>query len=313
MIEYYTQNEKRLEKTEKLIPGVWINAIDPTAVEVEYLSNALGIDTAAITSALDEEERSHIDIDEDTGSVLIVIDAPIALKDEKNVVTYSTVPIGVIFTKENLITVCLRDDTVLRDFANGFVKNVNPMYKSRMFLQIMMHTAQRYMQYLRQIDKITDYIEKRLNKATTTNELLQMLDLQKSLVYFKTSLKNAEINLSRIERGRIIKLYPEDDELIEDVIIEYAQAREMADIYSSVLSGTIDTFSTVISNKLNETMKKLTSITIIIAIPTMIAGFYGMNINMEGLPLSENFWFIMALSALITGVAAIILYKKKMF
>ncbi len=312
MIEYYVQNGKRLEKNDTAASGAWIYAVSPTEKEIEYLCTEFSIERDFVTSALDEEERSHIDVDEDTGNTLIVIDAPIALKDDKNVVTYSTVPIGIIFTKSNLITVCLREDTVLNDFRTGIFRNANPTFKSRMFLQIMMYTAQRYMQYLRQIDKITDYIEKRLHKTTSTNELVQMLDLQKSLVYFTTSLKNAEMNLSRIERGRIIKLYEEDDELLEDVIIEYKQAREMADVYSSVLSGTIDTFSTVISNNLNETMKKLTSVTILIAIPTMIAGFYGMNINMEGLPLSQNFWWIMALSVVITGTAVAILIKKKM-
>ncbi len=312
MIEYYTQNGKSLEKTESIAPGVWVYAIAPNADEVNFLAKELNIETGFITSALDEEERSHIDTDEDSGSTLIVVDAPIALKDEKNVVTYSTVPIGMIFTKSNLLTVCLRSDTVLSDFTNGFVKNINPSFKTRMFLQIMMHMAQRYMQYLRQIDKITDYIEKRLNKSTSTNELVQMLDLQKSLVYFTTALKNAEMNLSRIERGKVLKLYSEDDEILEDVIIEYKQAREMADIFSSVLSGTIDTFSTVISNNLNETMKKLTSVTILIAIPTMIAGFYGMNINMDGLPLSQSFWLIMGLCVVITGAAVAILIKKKM-
>ncbi len=313
MIRYYTKTDEKTELTDKIIPGAWIYAVNPTRDEVDFLSNSLGIERGLITSALDDEERAHIDIDEDTGDTLIVVDAPVAETDENGSATYYTVPIGMIFTKNHLITVCLREDTVLQDFVRTSLKNTDPLFKTRLFLQMMMYMAQRYMQYLRRIDKTTDTIEKRLHKDTTTKELVQMLELQKSLVYFTTSLKNTEMMLSRIERGRVIKLYSEDDELLEDVIIEYKQAREMADIFSSVLSGTIDTFSTVISNNLNETMKKLTSITIIIAIPTMLAGFYGMNINMDGLPLSSNFWFIVALSAVITGLAAAILFKKKMF
>ena len=181
-----------------------------------------------------------------------------------------------------------------------------------MILQILMQTSTRYLQYLKQIDKITDFIEKRLYKATTNNELVQLLDLQKSLVYISTSLKNIEMTLSKIERGRILKLYTEDEELLEDVIIEFRQAREMADTFASVLSGTIETFSSVISNNLNVTMKKLTSVTILLAIPTMISGFYGMNIGMEGIPLAGNFWLPLGISVLITTIAAIILIKKKM-
>ncbi len=312
MVEYYIKNGNKTEKTDSIVPGAWIYAVDPSEGEIFSLSTALDIDPDLIRAALDEEERSRIEIDDDSDTVLILADAPIAETNEKTTVTYSTIPVGMIFAKENLITVCLKDDTVLKDIAQGSVKNINPSFRSRMCLQIMMQMASRYMQYLRKIDKITDSIEKQLHKATTTNELVQMLDLQKSLVYISTSLKNTEMTLSKIERGRVIKMYEEDRELLEDVIVEYKQAREMAEIFNSVLTSTIDTFSTVISNNLNETMKKLTSITILIAIPTMIAGFYGMNINMDGLPLSENFWVLLALSALITGIVAYILYKKKM-
>lgn len=312
MVEYYIKNGNKIEKTDKIVSGAWIYAVDPSEGEIFSLSDALDIDPDFVRAALDEEERSRIEIDDDSNTVLILADAPIAEKDGKATVTYSTIPVGMIFAKENLVTVCLKDNTVLKDIAAGQVKNVNPSFRSRMCLQIMMQMASKYMQYLRKIDKITDNIEKQLHKATTTNELVQMLDLQKSLVYISTSLKNTEMTLSKIERGRVIKMYEEDRELLEDVIVEYKQAREMAEIFNSVLTSTIDTFSTVISNNLNETMKKLTSITILIAIPTMVAGFYGMNINMEGLPLSENFWVLLALSALITGIVAFILYKKKM-
>jgi magnesium transporter len=210
------------------------------------------------------------------------------------------------------ILVSLSDNTVLQDFKNGFIKNANPALRTRFYLQIMLQTAGRYLQYLKQIDKITDFIEKRLYKATTNNELVQLLDLQKSLVYISTALKNIEMTLSKIERGRILKLYSDDAELFEDVVIEFRQAREMADTFASVLAGTIETFSSVISNNLNETMKKLTSVTILLAIPTMISGFYGMNIGTAGIPLAWNFWLPVAVSAVITIGAAFVLIKKKM-
>ncbi len=310
MITYYMSTENTLYKSDTLEQGCWIYAVAPTDAEIGEIAEKTGIESDVLKAALDEEERARIELDE--GVTLVVFDTPIASKDENNVVTYSTIPVGVISTKNYFITVCLTENTVLADFANGFIKNVNTTLRTRMILQILMQTSTRYLQYLKQIDKITDFIEKRLYKATTNNELVQLLDLQKSLVYISTSLKNIEMTLSKIERGRILKLYAEDEELLEDVIIEFRQAREMADTFASVLSGTIETFSSVISNNLNVTMKKLTSVTILLAIPTMISGFYGMNIGMDGIPLAENFWLPLGVSALITAVAAIILIKKKM-
>ncbi len=310
MITYYASKDGTLFPAETLEQGCWIYAVAPTDAEIHNIASSTGIESDVLRAALDEEERARIELDE--GVTLIVCDTPIASKDEKNIVTYSTIPVGMISTKNYFITVCLSENTVLRDFTNGFVKNVDPMLRTRFYLQILMQTSKRYLQYLKQIDKITDFIEKRLYKATTNSELLQLLDLQKSLVYISTALKNIEMTLSKIERGRILKLYTEDAELLEDVIIEFKQAREMADTFASVLSGTIETFSSVISNNLNETMKKLTSVTILLAIPTMISGFYGMNIGLEGMPLANNFWLVVGISAIITAIAAVILVRKKM-
>ena len=310
MVTYYTVSDGVFSSVETLTEGCWIYAVDPTDAEIKRISADTKIESDVLKAALDEEERARIELDE--GVTLVVFDTPIASKDENNVVTYSTIPVGVISTKNYFITVCLAENTVLADFANGFIKNVNTTLRTRMILQILMQTSTRYLQYLKQIDKITDFIEKRLYKATTNNELVQLLDLQKSLVYISTSLKNIEMTLSKIERGRILKLYAEDEELLEDVIIEFRQAREMADTFASVLSGTIETFSSVISNNLNVTMKKLTSVTILLAIPTMISGFYGMNIGTAGIPLAWNFWLPVAVSAVITIGAAFVLIKKKM-
>ena len=313
MLSIYTLTEGKIAPAEKVLPGCWLYAVSPDEGEIKRINEITGIEPDDIKAALDEEERSRIELDE--GTTLIYADTPIAVKDETGAVTYSTIPIGIIKTKEYFITVSSKDNTILKDFSNNYVRGVNPAFRTRFYLQIMMYASNRYMQYLKQIDKITDHIEKRLHKTTKNAELIQLLDLHKSLVYFTTALKNIEMTLSKIERGRLIKLYDEDIELLEDVIIEYKQAREMADTFASVLTGTIETFSSVISNNLNETVKKLTSITILIAVPTMIAGFYGINVGMEGLPLMTipgGFWYIVAISALITAATAFILAKKKM-
>ena len=172
----------------------------------------------------------------------------------------------------------------------------------------LLQVAKRFLQYLKQIDKIYSYMERQLYKSQRNKELIQLLDLEKSLVYFNTSLKANEVTLEKILRGRIITLYEEDHDLLEDVLIEVRQAIEMANIYSSIISGMMDAFASVISNNLNVTMKVLSSITILLAIPNIIFGFYGMNVS--GLPLDQFFWFPLALTGGIILLAAIVLKRK---
>lgn len=314
MVEIYVSEGGRLCRTEEYVNGAWIYAVSPTEKEIGEISKISGISEGDILTSLDEEESGRIERLDD-GVTLIVTDTPIARKDENNVVNYSVSPVGIYFTENYIVTVCTKDTTVLKDFTKGFLKNLDPSRKTEFYLKLMLYASGRYMHYLRQIDKMTDYIEKRLHKATKNAELLQMLDLKKSLVYLKTALKNIDATLYKVERGKYIKLYEEDADLLDDVIIEYRQAREMADTFESVLTGTIETISSVISNNLNETMRRLTSITVLIAIPTMIAGFYGMNIGMSGIPGPGGiggFLLVTGLSLLISGIVGFILYKKKM-
>ena len=176
-------------------------------------------------------------------------------------------------------------------------------------LHIMLRIAARYLQYLKQIDKITNHVERELRKSMKNKELIQLMDIQKSLVYFSSSLKANEITIEKIMRGRAVTLYEEDQDLLEDVLIEVKQAIEMSNIYLNILSGTMDAFASVISNNLNIVMKVLASITLIISIPTVISGIYGMNV--EGMPV-PNFWFPVGLAVVSMGVAAWVLHKKKM-
>ena len=180
-------------------------------------------------------------------------------------------------------------------------------------MQILYKNASYYLQYLRSIDRASELITHKLHQSTKNKELIQLLDLDKSLVYFSTSLKANEMVLEKMMRMETIKRYPEDQELLEDVIIENKQAMEMANIYSSILNSTMDAFASVISNNLNSAMKTLTSITIILSIPTMIFSFFGMNV---WLPFGENHWAvwgISALSLLIIAVLAVLMARKKLF
>ncbi len=310
MINFYKTINGRLTKLEELEDNCWVCAVSPTEEEVEFLTGTVGIELDFVRSALDEEESSHIET-EDNGQTLVIVDVPTAEKqeDEKTII-YSTMPIGIILTDKHIITISVRANPVISELADGLVKNVPTHLKTRFLLLLLLRVAMRYLQYLKQIDKISSMTEQQLHKSMKNKELIQLLGLEKSLVYFSTSLKSNEITLEKILRGRIIKLYEDDQDMLEDVLIEIKQAIEMCNIYSSILSGTMDAFASVISNNLNIVMKVLTSLTICMAIPTIVFSYYGMNVSY--LPL-DNGWFPITLAAVITAVAGLILKKKGLF
>ena len=284
----------KMTRLDAVQDGCWVNLTYPSEDELNTVALTLGVEPTFLRAALDEEETSRIDTEE--GQTLIIIDVPSVEKDDA--VVYSTLPLGIIVTQKHIITVCLKESTIIKDFQDGLVRNAETQKRTSFILYMLLQVAKRFLQYLKQIDKIYSYMERQLYKSQRNKELIQLLDLEKSLVYFNTSLKANEVTLEKILRGRIITLYEEDHDLLEDVLIEVRQAIEMANIYSSIISGMMDAFASVISNNLNVIMKVLTSITILLTIPNIIFGFYGMNIT-GGLPL-EQFWWIPDLSSEIT-------------
>ncbi|MGL4606418.1 MAG: magnesium transporter CorA family protein [Eubacteriaceae bacterium] len=308
MIKIYKTIDGKIVEIETIEKNSWINMVKPTEEEIQFVSGELGVEEDFLKAALDEEEISRVEL-EDNHHSLITIDVPIVKKDDQ-MILYSTIPVGIIQTEDNIITVCLRGSTILDDFAKGRVKNVFTNLKTRFVFQILYRVASRFLVYLRHINRMSTEIERELHISMKNKELIQLLDLEKSLVFFSTSLKANQSVLEKLQRGRVIKLYEEDKELLEDVLIEVEQAIEMSNIYANILSGTMDAFASIISNNLNIVMKILTSLTILMAIPTMIASFYGMNV--EGLPL-PNFWIVTIVALVMTGISAIVLYKKNMF
>lgn len=291
--------------------GCWINMVAPTEQEIILISKKTGVSIEFLRSALDEEETSRIDTE--NKNVLFIVDIPFT-EMEDNSLTYDTYPLSIIHTENVIITVCLKNSKILTDFAEGKVKSFYSFKRSRFTLQILYKVASYYLLYLRQIDKKSLLVEKRLHKSMKNKELIQLLSLEKSLVYFSTSLKANEITLEKMMKLEMILKYPEDQDVLEDVIIENKQAIEMATIYSNILSGTMDAFASVISNNLNVVMKFLASITIVMSIPNIISGLFGMNIN--GLPFTNSpygFWIILFLVAISASVVTIILNKKDMF
>ena len=288
--------------------GCWINLTHPSGEELTQVEQALNLDAAFLRAALDEEESSRIDAED--GQTLIIIDLPAVEKSDAAVVYY-TVPLGILVAEKHIVTVCLKESSILEDFENGLVRNAQTKKRTSFIFYILLQVAKRYLQYLRQIDKLYNHMERQLYKSQRNKELIQLLDLEKSLVYFSTSLKANEVTLEKILRGRILALYEEDQDLLEDVLIEVRQAIEMANIYSSIISGMMDAFASVISNNLNVNMKVLTSITILLTIPNIIFSFYGMNVS--GLPLHQFFWIPLVITGVLALVAALFLKRRDLF
>ncbi len=313
MVKYYRSIEGNITEIPVLETGCWISVINPTETEISDLEDDLGIDRDYVRAALDEEEPSRIESDD--GITLIVVDYPVAETDNNpdRTILYSTTPMSMIITEDNVITVSAKENSIVDDIAKGVVKGVQPHLRTRFVFSFLLRIAARYLQYLRQIDKISNYVEGTLYKSMHNKGLLQLLGLEKSLVYFSTSLKSNEAVLEKIMRGRYIRLYEEDQDLLDDVLIEFKQAIEMTNIYSNILNGTMDTFASIISNNLNIVMKRMTTMTIIIAVPTIVFSFYGMNINENagGLPLA-NVWFPLLISVILSLIVGFLInYTQK--
>lgn len=272
---YHTNLEtNELEIIKDFKKGSWINLVNPTEKEIENVCKNINIQDGFIKEALDFEERARIDVEEDDETILFVVDVPIIEKKQEEVM-YSTMPLGMIIVRDDyFITVSLQENQVIQNFQNKKVKNFQTYKKTRFIFQILHLNASLYLNYLKRINKETELAESTLKASMKNQELLKLLSLDKSLVYFTTSIRSNEAVMERTLRGKIIKLYEEDEDILEDAITENKQAIEMSKIYSDILSGTMDAYASIISNNLNGVMKFLTSITIILAVPTLISSFW---------------------------------------
>ncbi len=309
MIKMYKTINDRLECMHSFEAGTWINVEAPTANEIEYISKTFHIAPEDLRAGLDEEERAHINTEDNY--TIIIVDVPI--KDEEGIHEYVTIPMEIIISNNFIMTICLKQIDLVQDFITGKVKTFYTFKKTRFILQLLYKNASYYLQYLRSIDKAGNRIEQELSRSMRNKELIQLLELEKSLVYFTTSLRANEMVLEKMMRMENIKQYPEDKDLLEDVIIENKQAMEMASIYSSILSETRDAFASVISNNLNIVMKTLTSLTIILSIPTMIFSLFGMNVPLPFMhdPKALNYILLGCVVLIIMG--SIVMFRKKMF
>lgn len=290
--------------------GAWINLVNPSENEIKKVCENIGIQEDFIRDALDYEEKARIDKEEDDNTTLFVVDVPITEKIE-GAETYTTMPLGMIVVRDDFfLTVSLKRNKIIESFEKRKIKNFQTYKKTRFIFQILYLNASYYLTYLKQINKETEIAEYILKNSMKNKELLKLLSLEKGLVYFTTSLKSNELVMEKTLRGKIVKLYEEDEDMLEDAITENRQAIEMAQIYSNILTGTMDAYASIISNNLNGVMKFLTSITIILAVPTMISSFWGMNVALpfEKSPIG---FVVMVVIAIIMTLAVTWWLKKK--
>lgn len=310
MIRYYKTIDSKLEKLSFFESGCWINLVEPNQSEINEISELLNVDIEDIKSALDEEERSRIDIEDN--HTLILIDIPVDESDS-NSSHYSTIPLGIIIVDDAILTVCTAQTKILNDFIVGHIKDFYTFKKTRFILQILHKNASYYLHYLRKINKMTTVIEREIYNSMRNKELIQLLELEKSLVYFSTSLKANELVLNKMVRATTIKKYPDDEVLLEDVVIENRQALEMANIYGDILSRIMDAFSAIISNNQNNVMQFLTVVTLIFSIPTIISGFFGMNVlDIPFANTPNGFWVILFITTIICLVVTAFMSRNKL-
>jgi magnesium transporter len=305
MIQFYKNNERGLETLQEPVSGAWINVVNPTPREMATLQ-AMGISQDYLVYALDIDERART---ERNGDLLILLRIP-DYQGSKVDIPFSTVPLGIILSENYLITVCIKENDVLKKFISGSFRGLSTGKRYRFILQILLVTANDYLAHLRQITRAVDILEDQLQLSTRNKEVLELLKYQKSLTLFTTALKSNELLIKRLQQSLMFKTYPEDEDLLEDVLTETQQAIEMTNIESNILSSMMDAFASIISNNLNGIMKFLASITIVLSLPTMIASFFGMNID---LPLEQHplaFPITLLISFGVSLIVALIFWKR---
>lgn len=312
MIKIYKTINDVTKEINELDSGVWINLTNPTQSELTDIRLRYNVDEGHLKAALDDEETPRIDVEDE--STLFIIDVPFPYEDgvNKGGRIYGTIPLGIIIAEDAIITVSTSEIKPLMDFIKMRVKGFHTEKKTRMILQIMYKNATYYLFYLKQIDRISETIQKELHKSMKNEELLELLSLEKSLVYFTTSLKSNEVVFEKMMRLDSIKQYAEDKDLLDDVIIENKQAIEMSETYSNILNGIMGVVGSIISNNLNIVMKFLASITIILAIPNIVAGIMGMNVRVPFADSPYGFLILMGVIVVLTLSVGFYMFKKRL-
>lgn len=307
MFQIFYKDDDNLRQLRNIQPGAWVNITSPSGAELEAISKLLDIPLSMLTDPLDEDERSRVEIEDDY--LLILLRVPYFAGEEE--VPFKTVPLGIIYGKNFIVTVGSRNPAIIQDFIQGRVKNFVTTNRERFIFQIFYRAALLFLNYLKEINMRSQQIEKELQDSVCNTELIRLQLLGKSLVYFTTSLKANEIMIGRLANIKQFKVSEEDEDLFADVAIEYRQALEMANVYNNILTGMSNTFASIISNNLNLIMRILTSITIVLMLPTLLTSLYGMNVQ---LPFANNphaFFIVMGIGIFLALAAIIIMIKRR--
>ena len=314
MVEIYlTQQDGSTVRVEKPCKNCWIKMTAPTEEELNAVSEVYDIEPDDIRAALDEEESSRLEVEETY--TMVVVDIP-SVEERNGKNRYVTIPMGIIIAKDTIITVCLEESDVLNMFSGKRSSGFSTHLKTRFLLQILFQNAQLYLRSLRVINRQSEDIEKSLQESTENSALIDMMELGKSLLYFMTSLKSMQTVLQKVLNTSSIKKYEDDRELLEEVMVECRQALEMAEIYNGILNGMMDAYASVISNNMNVVMKVLAVATIVLSIPNIVFGAYGMNLAIEKLPLAtlpHAFYVIVILSIVLSILVLWYFNHKKMY
>ena len=302
-----SQRDEHIIELKDIVRGCWINLTRPTKEEIDFVIEKTGISSEFIRAALDENERPRFDVEKD---VLIIFRVPSEMGNSSGR-ELETLPIGIIITEDYIITASLIETDILKDFYENEVKDFYTTKMTRFLVQILSRANYYFIRYLDKIEDEIDKTEDSLMESMRNEDLIRLFEIQKTLVYFNRAQLTNGIVLDNILKGKVVKLYKEDKDVLDDIIIENKQSLEMTTTYYNILTNTIAAYSSLVSNNLNVVMKLLTSLTIILSIPTIIGSIYGMNI---GLPLQDNpfaFAFTLLISFLLSLIVAMLFIKKK--
>lgn len=312
MIQYFKIIEQQTVAVDKPGDGVWVNVLPPLKQEeFSELSNSLNIPIDFLKDSLDIDERSRYEIDDDV--TLIVLKTPTENNSfNESDAFYITIPICVILTPSQIVTVNSFENEAIKKFLNSFQKR-HPDKKNMMVLKIFEKVTTNFQDYLKEINQRRNLLEQKLYDSNRNVELLELVRIQKSLVYFVTALRSNELLMMKMTRTNMLRLSDDEKEFLDDLIVETSQAVEMANTYTNILSSTLDAFASIISNNLNNVLKRLTSITIILSLPALVTSIYGMNVPIPGQNWPHSFYVPLIISLGISIVISAYFWKKKWF
>jgi len=314
MIRYYQKEGRELKNLDSRAPSCWIHIVPPfTQAELQSVSQQLDIPLDFLTDSLDIDERSRYERED--GVRLIVLNTPTPNKsDAINAATYITVPIGIVLANDYILTITAFENPVLQRFLDNKIKNFNPAQREDFVLKILEQNVYYFLNCLKDLNNRRYQVEKELYEASSNSQLKQLLSIEKSLVYFVTSLSANDLLMMKMKRTDFLQIREDEDlvDLLDDIVIDNSQANEMANVYASILSGTMNAFASIISNNLNLVIQRLTLVTIILMVPTLVASFFGMNIKNGMEEWSIAFPVILVMSLILSLLVAWIFRRRRL-